>query len=272
MKKEFILVIDSGLGGINILNSLKKQFHNENYLYILDNKSCPYGNKNKDFLVQNAINLIDFYMHKYKIKLIVLACNTLTSVAIDEIRNYLCKKNANKIENFKSKQKRIKDNVNYDIFVVGTEPPIKMVDSTQKTLVLATEQTIKYNKLINECLYEKQFTFVALKDVAKTVDENFYNRTKIFNLLKQQIPQKKYKNVVLGCTHYYYLENLIKMVLKNPFLTFYTASLGVTNRVGELLNKKTTPSKQLQKNGKIKLKLTKNNLKLKHIAKSLLKN
>ncbi len=269
MKKEYILVIDSGLGGINILKSLKENLKTENFIYVLDNKNCPFGDKSKEFLVQNTIKLIDYYMHRYCIKLIVFACNTLTSATICDIRQFLCEKRSEANFNLKCNNKKNNKTINYNIPVVGTEPPIKMVNTNEKTLILATKLTLKYNKIINENLDEKNFTFVALKDIAKLVDEDFYDRSKIYYSLKQQIPQKKYQNVVLGCTHYYYLENLIKMVLQNPHLKFFTATEGVTKQVKRLLEQNQNSN---LKKGRIIIKLTKFNPKLAKTAKSILKN
>ncbi len=266
MKKSYILVVDSGLGGVNILKSLIKENPNENFLYVLDNKNCPYGNKDKEFLVQNIIKLINFYMHKYCIKLIVFACNTLTSIAIDEVRDYLKKQHLKSLI-FKKNNKQ-NSKIDFNIFVVGTEPPIKMVNPNEKTLILATELTIKHNKVVNENLDNENFTFISLNGIAKLLDDSFFNRDVLTESLKQQIISKNYKNVVLGCTHYYYLEENIKQVLNNPNLVFFTATQGVCDRVKTLIKN----SKTKNKNQKVKIFLTKRNYKLKHTAKYILKN
>ena len=49
MQKEYILVLDSGIGGLSILKELKKNLPNENYLYLADNFHSPYGNKKREF-------------------------------------------------------------------------------------------------------------------------------------------------------------------------------------------------------------------------------
>ena len=267
MKKSYILVIDSGLGGINILKEMLIQFPQQNFIYVLDNKNCPYGNKNKEILVENAIKIVYDNMCKYNIKLIVFACNTLTSVAIDEIRLFLKKQYLKSLTD----KSQNNSNIDFNIKVVGTEPPIKMVNPNEKTLILSTPLTLKYNRIINNFLDNENFTFIGLNDVAKFVDENFYNKEKVVKSLLNQIPFDKYKNVVLGCTHYYYLENEIKTILNNLNLKFYTATNGVVNRVKFLLNffykKEFCQNKQ-----KIKIILTKHNLKLKKTAKRILKN
>lgn len=275
MKKNYILVIDSGLGGVNILKALKETFVHENFIYVLDNKNCPYGEKTKEELVQIALQIVTKNIFKFNIKLIVFACNTLTSVTIEEVRYFLKKNHLRNICNKDIFGIVKKKSPNYDISVVGTEPPIKMVNPNEKTLICATMQTIKYNKIINENLDNENFDFVALTDIAKMVDSNFYNRKSIIESLKQQIPKKDYKNVVLGCTHYYYLENDIKLALENPKLKFYNATLGVVKRVKVMLKKyenQTGENNLRLKKGKIVILLTKPNRFLKKCAKKILYN
>lgn len=274
--KDYILVIDSGLGGLSILKSLKKALPFENFIYVLDNNNSPYGNKTKDFLVQNVKKIILNNMKKYIIKLIVFACNTLTSVAIEQVREFLMKQH---LKNLICKKNGIKTKtlkINFNIKIVGTEPPIKMVNKNEETLIIATKQTIKYNKILNENFDNENFMFVALNDIAKMLDNNFYDRREIIQSLKNQIPNKNYKNVVLGCTHYYFLEENIKQALNNPNLKFYNSIKGVESRVKNLLGCASKINKNINKNKKnkqrIKIVLTKRNFKLKNTARSLLKN
>lgn len=214
MKKDYILVIDSGIGGVSILKSLIKKMPNENFIYLADNKISPYGNKSKSFLTQNITNIIEKLLNKYSIKLIVFACNTLTATSIKNVR------------------KRFKN-----LKFVGTEPPVKMVNKNEKTLVLATKGTISHSKLLKKYKNNKNFDFIALKDIAKLLDTNFFDREKIIDSLQNQILNKGYKNVVLGCTHYYFLKNELKFILNEDNIKFYSSVKGVTKRVENLLDK-----------------------------------
>lgn len=241
MKKNYILVIDSGVGGVSILKKLTNKFPDESFIYLADNKIAPYGNKSKAFLTQNIIKIIENFTNKYLIKLIIFACNTLTSTSIKKVRK--------KFKNIK---------------FVGTEPPVKMVNKNEKTLVLATSGTIKNSKLLK--LYKKNtnFNFIALKNIAKLLDENFFDRKRIIESLKKQINIKNYQNVVLGCTHYYFLRNEIKFVLNNQNLKFFTSINGIIKRVDTVLDK----SNKLERS--IKIFLTKNDENLKQAILFLL--
>ncbi len=241
MKRSYILVIDSGLGGISVLKKLKDVFVNESFIYLADNSISPYGNKTKKVLKQHILKLINEYMQKYSIKLIIFACNTLTATTINFVRK------------------------NIPIKIVGTEPPIKCVKNNKNTLVLATNGTIKYSKLLKKYKNNKQFTFVPLKNIATFLDNDFINREEIIKGLKRQIPKNNYKNVVLGCTHYYFIKKEISKVLYGK-IKFYDAIKGIIKQVKKVLPK--TKSKKQT----IKIHTSKYNKHLKSFLKYALNN
>ena len=70
-------IIDSGIGGISILNALKAKFKGGNYIYFADNLNMPYGNK---FLKNRVNNLINYLKTNYLTDYIFIACNTASSV------------------------------------------------------------------------------------------------------------------------------------------------------------------------------------------------
>jgi len=242
MKKSYILVIDSGVGGVSILNELKKKLPFENYIYVADNKISPYGEKTKQELTKNIITIIENLTNKYLIKLVVFACNTITATSIKTARK--------KLKNIK---------------FVGTEPPIKMVNSNEKTLILTTKNTLKHSKLLKKYKKNKNFNFISLINVAKLLDDNFFNRKTIIESLKKQINNNGYKNIVLGCTHYYFLENEISTVLNSNNLKFYTSKIGVVNRVINLIDKSNNQKSD------VKIILTKKNTDLYKTINNLLK-
>lgn len=212
MENEYILVIDSGVGGTSILKNLIKRLPNKSFIYFADNKNSPYGNKSKKFLTKNIENILNEMLKTYKIELVVFACNTITATSIQKMR-------------------KIFKNLKF----VGTEPPVKLVNKNEKTLILSTEQTLKNCKLLTFYKSKSNFTFIPLKDVASMLDNNFFNRKDIIKSLKTQVIKNDYKSVVLGCTHYYFLENEINEVLNNNDLKFYKSVTGVTNRVKSLV-------------------------------------
>lgn len=91
--KPTIAIIDSGIGGLSVLNQLIDRYHSGNYIYFADNLYMPYGNKTKQFIAQRVKNIIQFLKDKYNPDVIILACNTASSILKDEkIDNVVCMK------------------------------------------------------------------------------------------------------------------------------------------------------------------------------------
>ena len=85
MNNNPIGVFDSGIGGLSVLNQIIKLLPNEKYIYYADTDNVPYGLKTKEQILEYVENAIDFLNSK-KVKAIVVACNTATSVAIKDVR------------------------------------------------------------------------------------------------------------------------------------------------------------------------------------------
>jgi glutamate racemase len=121
-------IFDSGIGGLSVWKELVKLLPNENIIYYADSANCPYGSKSKDEIISLVQKIVEFLIHK-QCKIVIVACNTATAAAIDELR------------------------LNYPIPFVGMEPAVKPASLNSKTksiAVLATEGTF------NGRLYKKQ--------------------------------------------------------------------------------------------------------------------
>jgi len=79
-----IAIIDSGIGGISILNQMIEYKISNRYIYFADNLYMPYGNKSKEFIKERIIKIIRHLQTKYNVRYIVLACNTASSCVKDE--------------------------------------------------------------------------------------------------------------------------------------------------------------------------------------------
>src|SRR6185295_16549053 len=84
--KKPIGVFDSGMGGLSILTELRRVAPYENFVFLADQKYVPYGEKSKKELVALTSKITDYFIKKYDIKMMVVACNTATCGAIDELR------------------------------------------------------------------------------------------------------------------------------------------------------------------------------------------
>ena len=78
-------VFDSGVGGLTVLESIKKQLPNENIIYIGDNAHCPYGDKTKEQLLSYTKKICQYFISR-DVKMIVLACNTTSANVLSELQ------------------------------------------------------------------------------------------------------------------------------------------------------------------------------------------
>ena len=206
MSKKWILILDSGLGALNVLKELQNVMPNENYLVFMDKIHCPYGNKPKAKLIKISENIIDKLTKKFKIKLVVVACNTLSSVAGEHLQKKFL-------------------NLPFVFVVPNTSKEI----FEHKTLILATKNTVKYNLAIKSAKTNKNVYICGFGKLAKMIEDCNQN----FDLLKgylnkklRRYKSKKIENVVLGCTHFNYIKPQIESALQSR-LNFFENSENV---------------------------------------------
>lgn len=249
--KDYVLFIDSGIGGTHLLKLTKKLLPHESFLYFADTPNLPYGNKSKNKITKLVIKAIEQVLCKYPLKMIVLACNTATATSIASIRQ------------------------KFDIPIVGIEPAIKKaLDFGHKNiLVIATSATTNHSNIIKKY---KKYPYISglflkpkikysytrfkpkhniLKSYAKTTKNTYHTNYPVAkliikkdrhlaNLIEVSSPHllkylKKYKKyakcdaVVLGCTHYVFATEILGQIFENA--QFYESSPFVAKRIKEVL-------------------------------------
>ena len=213
MKKDYILFIDSGIGGLSTLCKIYKTLP-ANYIYFADIKNAPYGNKSPDKIYECLKEIIISVSKKYNIKIVVLACNTATTTSINKLRDEFCK-----------------------IHFVGAEPAIMLAYKLnyRHILCVATNSTIKqkkYQHLVSSL--NADIKSLGLKSFAKNIEDYFCHKSiwAYFECLKiiYKIASKSsnFDCLVLGCTHYVFFQNLIKKITNKPTLD---GNLGVFKQV-----------------------------------------
>lgn len=178
-----VLLIDSGSGGVNVLKECVKVCPYCNYLLFCDSKNLPYGEKSNNDLIDITIDNLKKIKEYFNYDIVVLACNTLTAVAIDRVR-----------EEFR------------EITFIGTVPAIKPAlteFSEEDVLVIATPSTIKNNLLLKRYPKVKR---LALPTLAQMIDENLDDLDSLDQFIKKSITAD-FKAIVLGCTHYFSLRS-----------------------------------------------------------------
>ncbi len=186
MKNGYIALLDSGIGGISLLLELEKILPNENYLYLGDNYNAPYGNKTIAQLRDITLKNIDL-IKKYDVKVLVVACNTLSVNLLSDIRDYS------------------------GLITFGVFPPVeKICMQNKRSLLLATERTAENYKGL------KNLTSVGLKTLAIDIERNKFNLSSlsmsdVLNKTNCSFINKPcyYDTVILGCTHYFFIKNKI---------------------------------------------------------------
>jgi len=195
---QSIGVFDSGLGGLTVLNSLETQLPNESFIYFGDTAHVPYGSKSIE-TVQSYSNQITQFLLNHDVKLIVIACNTASSVASKLLRK------------------------NFDIPIFGVvTPSVKQAISYHRNGeigIIGTQSTIASNS------YVEKFTTLAphIKTVQKAcplfvplIEENWAKTDIAKDIAKiylEQFTMHHLDALVLGCTHYPIMETIIQSIV-----------------------------------------------------------
>lgn len=85
MKNNPIGILDSGVGGLTVLQAIRKELPRESIIAIADSGNAPYGGRSVDFITDQAEWMVEFLLEK-KAKLIVIACNTITVTSLEKLR------------------------------------------------------------------------------------------------------------------------------------------------------------------------------------------
>lgn len=180
-------MFDSGVGGLNVLKEFIKVYPNNQYYYYGDTKNIPYGDKDKETLLKLSINIIKFFIEK-NVDLIIIACGTISSTCVKELRN------------------------------ITTIPILDIISPTiqylkknpaNKILVFGTKRTIENHIFKNNLTNVIE---VSTPEFVPMIENNHVDTLIIKSYLKNYID---IDILVLGCTHYPLLINEFKKYLKD---------------------------------------------------------
>ncbi|MBR2069775.1 MAG: glutamate racemase [Candidatus Gastranaerophilales bacterium] len=199
---EYIGLLDSGVGGLSVLKRLYEIMPDKNYIFFGDTKNVPYGTKTSTEIFSYTKKILEFFLTK-NVKNVVFACNTTSAVAYDELKKY-----------FSSK---------LNIFpLIQTVAPssIEGLKNNDTVAVFATRATInshKYQQEINKINPKINVLELDCTGFVEIVENRRYRDKSSIDLIKSKLDiVKKYnaKRVILGCTHYPYLEPIFKNILE----------------------------------------------------------
>ena len=86
MNRQYIAVFDSGVGGVSVLRHLRRMLPREHFLYYGDDANAPYGIRTTQQVQALTMAAVEKLMTSFSIKALVVACNTATSAAINQLR------------------------------------------------------------------------------------------------------------------------------------------------------------------------------------------
>lgn len=194
-----ILVLDSGLGGLSVLRALSVELSGVPLLYVADTAAFPYGKRSAEDIFTRASEVISHMEAAHSIALVVIACNTLSTLCLSELR------------------------AAHAVPFVGTVPAIKVAaerSHTKRFTLLATPNTVDSTytlQLIAQfaggCVVDR----VGAPHLAAIAETYMLDGTLDAKLLAADIAPCFYDDengitdsVVLGCTHYPFLASAIQ--------------------------------------------------------------
>lgn len=211
-------ILDSGIGGLSVLNEIRKTLPNESIVYFGDSAWCPYGARDADEIKRRVFTVTDFLLSK-NCKLIVIACNSATIAAVEALRT------------------------SYLVPFVGMEPGIKPATANTRSGtvgILATEASLageKFHRLIND--HGEGVTIITrpCPKFVKLVEDGDLNSPNARVIVEEEVLpliEAGADVLVLGCSHYPFLKPLIQEVA-GPQVTVMDTGLAVAHRVNHFI-------------------------------------
>ena len=234
MDNRPIGIFDSGLGGMTVLKELVHLMPKESFVFFGDTAHVPYGNKSPESIEKFSISIIKF-LKTHSVKLIVVACNTASAVVLNKIKK------------------------DVDIPIIGVIEPIKFYLQNNKTPqsvgIIGTENTINsraYDKIILSFSNKIKIYSKSCPLFVPIIEEGLESH-KITEIIAREYLQtminKKINLLILGCTHYPIIKNIIQDILTSNVTIVDSANL-VANYVESFLKNNDIVS---DNNSKIKI-------------------
>ncbi len=191
-------VFDSGVGGLTVAREIMRNLPNEKIVYFGDTARVPYGSKSKETVLRYSRQIVRF-LQTQNVKAIVIACNTASAMALDEI------------------QKEI------NIPIIGVvEPGAKVAAGTTKNKrvgVIGTTATVGshiYRELIQKYDSEIEVIEKATPLLCPLVEEGWLKDTVTDMVLKRYLEELLEQNIdslIMGCTHYPLLRSAMRRLV-----------------------------------------------------------
>lgn len=222
MTSKRVLIFDSGVGGLSVFQQIIKINPTILCHYLFDNAFFPYGELEDKQLIKRLSMLLTQFISRHPVDLIVIACNSASTVALETLRGLL------------------------DVPIVGVVPAIKPASALSQNGViglLATPATIKRSytdELINEFAADKQVLRIGSTELVQFAEDKLAGKTVNSSQIEQvllpwiEAQQDKPDTIVLGCTHFPLLKEEIRACFKQP-INLVDSGMAIALRVKQLL-------------------------------------
>lgn len=232
MAVKQILIFDSGVGGLSICKEIVEQNINADCYYLFDNAYFPYGELADDVLIKRLTHLLDMFVQQHQTDLIVIACNSASTVALSALRHH------------------------FSIPIVGVVPAIKPASLITKNNViglLATPATVKRSytdELIAEFAQDKQVLKIGTTKLVELAEQKLQGEKVSLESLKAALhpwlvlPERP-DTIVLGCTHFPLLKKEIAACFDNN-IQLVDSGEAIAKRVYQQLGNETFDDRKKQ--------------------------
>ena len=230
-------IFDSGIGGLTVVKSVMERIPGYDIIYFGDTARTPYGTKSADTVIKYSVENIDFLL-QYGAKLVVMACNTASSVAA----------------------KRVAETFDVPIFEVVTPATEQAVKSSVKSVVgvIGTRATVKsgmYEKKIKNMKPDAKVYSVACPLLVPLVEEGWMKKPETKMIIKKYLLPLKVRQIdtlILGCTHYPLLKAIIQRKIGKK-VRVIDSSIAVAEKVKSFLDANPEIDRRLGKNDDFRL-------------------
>jgi len=224
-------VFDSGIGGLTVANAIRHHLPSESLIYFGDTAHLPYGDKSPEAIRSYAVKICDFLLEN-KVKMVVIACNTASSVAYDAVKKHLGKK---------------------ALLVNVIDPVVKAVTAGKhhRIGVIGTKATIKSDVYARKLLAENkklEVASLATPLLAPMIEEGYFNNKISSTIIASYLSRPKIKKIdslILACTHYPLIKPEIEKYYKKKVNIVDSADI-----VAQYVKETLTRNNLLHKKGK----------------------
>jgi glutamate racemase len=217
-----IAFFDSGMGGLSVLHEARKRIPDEEFIYYADTLHVPYGTKPKEQVKDFIMTSVSAIMEQpVPVKALVIACNTATSIAVQDLRKA------------------------YSIPIIGMEPAVKPAvelsrRSGRRVLVIATPLTLResrYHELVNRVDDQSIVDSLPLPELVQYCERLQFDGEEIEAYFHRKLSNyhlSDYGTIVLGCTHFPFYRSLLTRLLP-AHMNIVDGSRGTVRRLQEVV-------------------------------------